>query len=309
VDSIQIKYLNQIETISAVKVLISFCHKVVKDRLFIVEYAIADIAEDSKVSENTTRRAIKELVDLKFIEVISTGRGHATARYKVLIEVPFPRPAEVEPQKIEGHKIEPPKVEPLKWEKAVAVRKNEHKQEDNIINNINNIDLININLLREDINSLSVVNSNIYMNDKELGQIANRVMREVFLPNAIGSKPSYWFPQQMKLMKDLLVQWRTEQVVAAIRYWTKINPPPTGVSSLRFLMFKRKNTSNLMHALDYWKQEYINTVAHEDAEAKAAEAISRAEEAEKKMMQEAEQVANMSDADFLANLFGGIKRG
>lgn len=302
-DSIQIKYLKQVKTISAVMVLVSFCLKAERDKALSFEYAMSAIAEDSNISKNTVRRAIEELEELNFIRTESTGKGSTTATYRLLIEMPS-----MGPQEVGGHTVEPPKVEPLEWQKTVAARKKRDSQEQEIALNILKIDFNNINLLRDDINSLSILNTNLYMNDKELGQLANRVMKEVFLPMTSGTKPSYWFPAQMKIMKDLLVQWRTEQVVAAIRYWTEINPPANGITSLKYLLFERKGTSNFMHGLDYYKQQYLANVGElerEKNELKVAEILRKEAEEAARKEEERKAVASMSNDDFIRQLLGG----
>lgn len=302
-DSIKIEYLKQMKTISAVSVLISFCQKAEREQSLDIEYAISDIAEDSGISKNTTRRAIEELVELKLISVICIGKGNITTTYKILFDLPSVGPQDVGPQEVEGLI-----TDSLQWQKSVATRKKAVSQEQEVINNIKNIDFNTLNLLKDDINSLSVVNSNIYMTDKELGQLANRVMREVFLPLTTGTKAQWWFPAQMKIMKDLLVQWRTEQVVAAIRYWTEINPPANGISSLKYLLYERKGTSNFMHGLDYYKQQYVanaSVLEKEKHEQVVAEALRREDEIERQKEEDRKAVNDMSDADFIRSLLGG----
>lgn len=110
-------------------------------------------------------------------------------------------------------------------------------------------------VVKEDINSLSVVNQNLYVkSDYELGQEASRVLKWWFDCNGLNrDRPGRYFSQQMNCLKDLLVKYRTEQVVAAVKYYTLVNPPNKGMHSIVFLKYKR----NVMKALDYYKGLYL----------------------------------------------------
>jgi hypothetical protein len=148
------------------------------------------------------------------------------------------------------------------------------------------------------------------LTDEELGKLARRVLMEWFLPlSKVKSQNKWFFPQQMKLIKDLLVKWRTEQVLAGIQYWASVNPPKDGIKSVAWLNFEKKKVSHIMVALDYYKQQYLLTqadVEEEERKAKVEEMKVNALEIVRKKQEEKKRVAEMSDNDFLSDLLGGF---
>jgi biotin operon repressor len=304
------KYLKKVKTMSALKVLVAFFVKADKEGDSF-EYSLSDISKDSGVSKNTIRKAVQELMDLGFI--VFNSQAGQTNKYRVTVSnSAIPKVDTLKGKTVS--KVDTPKNktvakadtvksgQELEWSRAVASSEDEQKV---IIN-----DLKDINILKEDINSLTILNNNLFLNDKELGQLAKKIFTEKFLPVCgDGKKQAYWFAQQMKIMKDLLVEYRTEQVIAGIEYWGKINRPKNGLSSLVYLKFKKKNGTNMMEALDYFKSEYLK-VADEleknSREAILADRIREVEEKKKVAKEEKKVVDNMTDDDFLSNLLGGF---
>jgi hypothetical protein len=315
--SIPIKTLQKIETISAFKVLVYLYEKSHDDG--IIRISMNNIADDSGIPRNSVKRGLQELLDKNIVEQIATGHGNHPSTYKVSkIDIP----------KIDMPKVDSPtdgpkenylKQEIQGYRKAVGARieddcgpKVDHMEKDNIINNIIYKDFKEYNLYHNDINSISLPNDNHKLNDEQLGKLARRVLIEWFLPLAelkTKQKKSF-YPQQMKLLKDLLVMWRTDQVLAGIYYWTKVNPPKNGLSSVMWMKLEKKNISHMMIALDYFKQQFIKKqgeleeeVRLEKVEKMKAKAIAIAKE---KMEQKA-KVDEMSANDFLNDLLGGVK--
>lgn len=321
-NSVPIQYLSKLKTISALKVLVVFLamrDKLGKDQF---NYSVPSISEDSGMSQNAVRNGIKELVSLNFIQVVELHNDKSNV-YRIVLtpsksEVVGGAKSEVDtPAKVES----PSKSEVAKtraeYRFAVAGRKKkEEKQEEEINNNINNIDFNNINIYTEDINSLSVINTNIFMTDKELGKLARRILNEVYLPlSRNGKQDTRFFAMQMRCLKDLLVDYRTEQVVAAIKYWTEINPTPNGLTSLHFLKYKRKNrqgvmVSNVLIALDYYKQQFLAN-AHEfkkdEIEKKLADKAQREQEEKEAAAKRAEEVAQMKPEEFISGMMNRFK--
>lgn len=305
VNNIPLKYLEKIETISALKVLVCFFQK--EERT--VKYSISELSSDTGMAANSVRTGLKELVKIGYIKETKEKSKDRSRIYEVVlkIEPSIVDSSEMNSSKNEPSAIEPSKSDTLEWETATAARKKKTEEEPEVNNII--IDYDNINYYTEDINSVSIVNPNIYLSDKQLGQIANRIVRDKFAPRVSGTRHNSWFPQQMKLTKDLLVEWRTEQILAAIEYWTVFSPPPNGVMSMRFFMLKdRSGRSKMLEALDHFKADYLEHFAHEDAkfkiEQKQQEAARKAEEEKKRADKEKEEAANMSDDEFLKSLLG-----
>jgi DNA-binding transcriptional regulator GbsR (MarR family) len=284
--------LESIETISELKVL-----------LYLVnnnsETSIRQISLDLKTPRNSISSGLKQLVDKNIIKVIGT-KGHKTT-YGLTFEQ-----GEVA-QKLSNQK---PNDE---WKTVVAKRKDEDGSKTEHSSNIyiNIKDFKDINLYKEDINSLTTVNENIYLSDQELGKLARRILVEWFLPmtTGISTNNRAFFPQQINHLKDLLVEYRTEQVLAGIMYWVRINPPRNGINSLGFLKFKNKTTNNMLKALDYFKSEYINSLTsteNEEAFEKAKKTIEEKEAEQKRQEEERNKVASMSSDDFLSSLLAGI---
>lgn len=303
-EAIKIEYLAKLKTHAALKVLLALVAKS-QTHGSLFEYAVNKIAEDIDISENSVRNGLKELAEIGLAQKISSKKGTGS-----IFELPFlvtskSEPAKSEPPTAVTSKSEPPEG----WSKAVGARKTKKQLEQEIDDKISNI-YNYINIIHKDINSLSVVNTNIYLTDKELGKLANKLIRDKLTPYATGNKNTQWFAHQMKLMKDLLVEWRTEQVVAAIEYWTIINPTASGISSLRYLMFKnRKGTSNLMVALDYYKHQYL-AQAHEEERQRAEEMILKAQQEEAvkqaESAREKEKVDNMNNDEFIQSLMSSF---
>jgi hypothetical protein len=311
---INIAHLKQVRTISAVKALVSFLTKSETLGSKIIDYSRFDLSEDSGISLTSAKLSIAELIEIGFIEKIERKGSKATT-YRILIDNDQSNKDEVETDRLETDRLEtdrlevsPPIVENT-YKKACAASNKEEQESNNIIK-INNIDFNNININIEDINSLSVLNTNLFMTDKELGKLANRVFKEVFLPNLMVKNNSVsWHCAQRGFMKDLLVQYRTEQVVAGIIYWTEIKQAPKGITSLKFLMWKnRKGKTNLMEGLDYFKQEYIkNSHEHlgEEAEKIIVDQMRKKRDEEEEMLKQKERVENMSNEDFIEQMFSG----
>jgi hypothetical protein len=267
------------------------------------------IVDESGIARNSAKRGLQELLDKKIVEQIATGKGNHPNTYKV--------------SKVDTPKIDSPKVDTSSsvidgYKKAVGSKdeddlepKVDPTEQDNIINNIIYKDFKDYNFFYEDINSLSIFNDNLKLNDEQLGKLARRVLVEWFLPLAKFEKkmPPYFFPQQMKMIKDLLVQWRTDQVLASLKYWIEVNPPKNGISSVRWLMFEKKGVSHMMVALDYYKQEYMNTENESKEEVrkeKVEEMKAKALEIAKDKVAKKTKVDEMSDNDFLKDLLGGL---
>ena len=114
----------------------------------------------------------------------------------------------------------------------------------------------------------------------------------------------------MKLIKDLLVEWRTDQVLAGIYYWTKVNPPKDGMRSVMWLKFEKKKISHMMVALDYHKQQFIEnqTELEEEVRLEKVEVMkAKALEIAKQKVEQKAKVDEMSANDFLSDLLGGVK--
>jgi hypothetical protein len=267
-----------------------------------------NIIDDSGIARNSVKRGLQELLDNKIIEQIATGKGNHPNTYKVSkVDSPNIDPIETSPQEVQGYR------------KAVGTKRKDdsspkvdHTETSNIINNIIYKEFNNNNLFYNDINSISLANENHNLNDEQLGKLARRVLVEWFLPLAqLKTKQSkMFFPQQMKLLKDLLVQWRTDQVLAGIYYWCKVNPPKDGMRSVMWLKFEKKNISHMMIALDYYKQQFLekqNELEEEVRLEKVEVMKAKALEIAKQKVEQKAKVDNMSANDFLADLLGGVK--
>jgi DNA-binding MarR family transcriptional regulator len=317
--SISTEYLNQIKTISSLKVLIAFLAMGEKLGKKEFDCSIPKIAMEYGMSQNSVRSGIKELEELKFIEVVQRNADKTNA-YKILVttsrnEAPSPSNIEAPTSKVEAPPVIIDSQEKREEYMLATAARKKKEQDEAIENEINNIDFNNIDIYTEDINSVTVVNKNIYMTDKELGKLARRVVNEIYAPTLRTNQDQKFFAVQMRHMKDLLVEYRTEQVVAAIKYWTEVSPPPNGLVSLQFLKYKRKNrsgvsVSNVMIALDYYKQQFIAN-AHEykkdEIEQKQAERAKKEQEAKELAAKKAEEVANMTNEEFIAGMLGRFK--
>ncbi|RPK20039.1 hypothetical protein [Paenibacillus xylanexedens] len=305
-----LRHLKGLKTVSAIDALIAFLDMRDGQEEEVFEYPIGKLAEDIGISRNTAKFAVKELERLGIIEHVNSKSKNEQARFRIILECQNSAKQKTAKQKTAKQNIdmhEKPEKPDESYKKAVAGKKKSTDANPDIINNINNIDFKDINLYTKDINSMSTVNMNIYMTDRELGVLARRVMNEVFAPTLSTRGTSQFFAMQMRFMKDLLVAYRTEQVVAAIRYWTKINPPKNGVTSLKFLSWSKKGKdgtikTNIMEALDYCKQQYLaieHEMNREEVEQKRAEQLQREQEEKERLDKEKQEVEQMSSEDFV----------
>jgi hypothetical protein len=266
-----------------------------------------NIIDDSGIPRNSVKRGLQELLDNNIITQIATGKGNHPNTYKVSkIDSPKDGAKEKEEVVINGYK------------KAVGTRleddsspKVDHTEEGNIINNIIYKEFNNNNLFYNDINSISLPNDNHKLNDEQLGKLARRVLVEWFLPLAQlkTSQSRAFFPQQMKLLKDLLVMWRTDQVLAGIYYWCKVNPPKDGMRSVMWLKFEKKKISHMMIALDYYKHQFIEKQAELEEEVrleKVEQMKTKAIEIAQQKVEQKKKVDEMDDKDFLSGLLGSF---
>lgn len=283
-DSIHLSFLEKMTSISSLKVILVFANKHKKSGSRIFEYALSDVAKDAEITTTTAKKAIEELLAMNAIEIAEVSKGRTPTQFRYRADGwsldGFPSSTSGEWKRVTGSKQEEPDPLPK------------------------------VNFCTRDINSVSVVNNNIYKTDKELGKIAAQLLKEHFYPYCAKSpKPKHWFIQQTNTMKDLLVKYRTEQVMAAVEYWTQVNPPPSGISSMKFIAYENKQRSNVMTALDYYKQEYMK-VAHEDerkrAEEKIEEAAFASVLAEKKKNEEKQKVDQTSNEEFVSNLLSSL---
>ena len=304
--AIPIEILKKIDTISALKVLLYLHER--SHANGVIRISMNNIIDDSGIARNSVKRGLQELLDKNIIEQIATGKGNHPNTYKVSkVDSPKVDPVEEKKEVISGYR------------KAVGTRleddsspKVDHTDKSNIINNIIYKDFKEYNLYYNDINSKALANDNHNLNDEQLGKLARRVLVEWFLPLAqLKTKQSKtFFPQQMKLIKDLLVEWRTDQVLAGIYYWTKVNPPKDGMRSVMWLKFEKKKISHMMVALDYHKQQFIEnqTELEEEVRLEKVEVMkAKALEIAKQKVEQKAKVDEMSANDFLSDLLGGVK--
>jgi DNA-binding transcriptional regulator GbsR (MarR family) len=300
-DSIPTKYLNQLKTISALKVLVAFLAMSSKVGNNEFEYSLTELEKDTGLSINAIKKGINELVELEFASR-ENRRGTQKTKYKIttVSQVNI-----VEANIVQSNIAESDTQEYLK---ATGARKKKEQQESDIINNINNIDFNNINFYTEDINNInSVINTNLLMTSTELGKLARRVLLEVYEPrvNRVINDKQKWYGMQMKFMKTMLTEYRTEQVVAAIKYWTEIEEAPNGLMNILFLKARngRKKQPNIMIALDYYKAKYIKHYAHEkaaaEAETKRLEQLRKEQEEKQQQEEERKRVENMTSQEFV----------
>jgi hypothetical protein len=303
--SIPITLLKRVETVSALKVLVYLYEKSHDNGA--IRVSLNQIVDEAGIARNSAKRGMQELLDKKVVAQIATGRGNQPNTYKV---------SKVDIPKIDSPKVDPNQVSVEGWQKATGSKREPISdptdgQSLEIINIIYK-DFKEFNFLNNDINSLSRENDNHNLNDEQLGKLARRVLVEWFLPLAKFEKKQqskFFFPQQMKLIKDLLVQWRTEQVLAGIEYWAKINPPKDGMKSVAWLKFEKKKVSHMMMALDYFKQQYLeqkDELEEEVRKQKVAEMKAKALEIAKEKVEHKSKVDDMSDNDFLKDLLGGF---
>ena len=301
---IPIDTLGKLETISALKVLLYLHRKAHKNG--VIRISMNNIVDDSGIARNSVKRGLQELLDNDIIEQIATGKGNHPNTYRVSkVDSPKVDPIENHEQEIQGYR------------KAVGTRlsdnsspKVDHTENDNIINNIIYKEFNINNLLNNNINSLSLANDNHKLNDEQLGKLARRVIVEWYLPLAQpNSKAKNFFPMQMKLAKDLLVMYRTEQVLAGIHYWAKVEPPKDGMKSLMWLKFEKKKVSHMVIALDHYKQEYLKK-QHEVEEESRLEKVEimkqKALEIAKNKSENKKKVDEMNDNDFVNDLLSNL---
>lgn len=302
--AVPIHLLKKVETISALKVLIYLYDKS-KDN-GVIRISLNQLTDESQIARNSAKRGLQELIENKVVEQIATGKGNLPNTYRV---------SKIDISKVDTSKDDTSATDVLQYKKAVGSKSDEVSvpTDGQLDNNINIIykDFKEYNLYNKDINSLSIPNENHKLNDEQLGKLARRVLVEWFLPLAKfkEKKSKFFFPQQMKLIKDLLVKWRTEQVLAGIKYWTEISPPKDGMKSMKWLDYEKKNISHMMIALDYFKQQYINNeseIKKEERQSKVAEMKLKAVEIAKENLEKKLKVESMSDNDFVADLLGGI---
>ncbi len=310
-----LKHLKGLKTVSAVDALIAFLDMRDGQEEEVFEYPIGKLAEDIGISRNTAKFAVKELERLGIVEHVNSKSRNEHGRFRIILGSQNSAKQNSANQK-DDKQISANQnidnslgVEPdIPYEKAVAGRKKKAESSSEILNNINNIDFNNINLYLKDINSMATVNMNLYMTDKELGALARRVMNEVFAPTLKTRGAPSFFAMQMRFMKDLLVNYRTEQVVAAIRYWTEVNPPKNGVTSLKFLSWSKKAKdgtikTNIMEALDYYKQQYLaieHEINREEIEQKRVEQLRKERDEKERIEKEKQEVEQMSSEEFVA---------
>lgn len=296
--TIPLEWLEQITTISTLRVLVAFFKKAKSEGKGSFEYALKEIYTDSGVASNSARRALDELIEKGFIGK-EVGSGQTPNTYTINLAG-----AKVDGPRVDTSTVEPTTA-PEGWQKSSAARKKRVKpQEAESTNSIKYLDLFSFNLYTENINSMSEENLNKSLTDKEIGQLARRLVMEIFLPRLNTTVTNQWFGYQTGLMKTLLQNYRTEQVIAALVYWTEISDQK--ITSLRYLTYANKRGSKLMTALDYFKAECLKR----GGDSKMEEVIDRVagqEEIERqKIEQERERVASMSDDDFLDSLLGSI---
>lgn len=277
--------LKNLSTISSLRVLIAFVEKSEGD--FIVQYSINKIKDDTGISIGSIKKAIDELESKKIITIITNKNGFNEYR---LSECIFEHNS-FEQKVING------------WKKAVGV--DNKKPEPNLV-----IDFTTLNFYHPNINSITEENNNVHLTDKELGALAKQIMLKWFSPlSTEKNRDSKWFSYQMKLIKDLLVQWRTEQVLAGIEYWSTINPLPTGLSSLRFLTYKKYGRSKMMEALDYYKAEYLKNESEINKDKIIENKNKIKQEAEKRdriKKEERQIVDDINDDEFVKSLLSGF---
>lgn len=297
---IPIHILESIETISELRVL---TYLVKNENDSVAETSIRQISLELKTPRNSISSGFKQLIEKDIIKVVGV-KGHKTT-YGLTFK-----------HEQKATMCSKDEQSPKEWKTVVAVSNevsgSKDEQDNNILLNNNIKDFKDINLFNADINSVTNVNQNIYLTDSELGKLARRILVEWFLPMSTGintKSNKQFFPQQINHLKDLLVAYRTEQVLAGIMYWTKINPPKNGITSIGFLKFKNKTTNNMLKALDYFKSEYINSMTDtekEEAFEKAKKTVEEKEVEQRRQEEEREKVSNMSDNDFLSSLIAGI---
>jgi hypothetical protein len=271
-------------------VLISFVSKAKDSGSDIVEYSAFEMEEKLGISRNTIKSAITELMGLGMVIPIEISAGRRPNRYKLTLkesETPVKKPVD------DG------------WMKAAAARKKKERDAE-IAQNIKDINFDAVDILKDDINSLSILNSNIFMTEAELAKLSNRIVKEYLLRRVDieRSALSRWFVIQNRTGIDLLVKYRTEQVIAGIKYWTEVKP--NGKFGLGFLKYER----NMMKALDYYKAIYLSEKVHEVARQKSEELIveieAKKQAEQERMTEEKNKVESMSDDDFVKNLLGGF---
>jgi predicted transcriptional regulator len=281
-DSIPIECLKAINSISAVKLLISFLHKTKEST--IVEYSILDIAKDLSCSRNTARSALNQLIRNGLIIPVDTTAGKKPNTYKVSLE------REKEDKVIEG------------WTRVTATsREEEQKQE--IEKQTKEIDFKNMDFLDEDINSMRL-NNNVFMHLDEIKKLSHRLVTEFYYQKVIPPKDNSargkWIAIQKRICTDLLVKYRTVQVCAAITYWVEIK----GLVRMN-LMFLH-NEKKMTEALDYYKRLYLETRSHDDVRNRADEAQLLRQIEKEKEEQERVEVESMTDDDFIKKMLSGM---
>lgn len=290
------------------------------------EFSILKIAADYNISPNAVRKGISELIELKFIELVEKNSDKPNV-YKITMPYSNFEEGCVKNEHPTSSNNEHPhsKNEDVngreEYMKSVAGRRKKAEQQNSEIeNDINNIDFNNINIYKEDINSYSIINKNNYMNNDEIKKLANRVLREVFVPlnnpplPPNGRELGMWMAKQNRIMCKFLTEYRTEQVVATIKYFAEVAPPPNGVFSVYYYMLTKKTKygtiTNAMTALDYYKTQFIaneHEYKREEIEKKQAEIAKREQEEKELAAKRAEEVAKMNPDEFIAGMMGRFK--
>lgn len=286
---ISVKYLSQLKTISTLKVLVAFL-TISETEGNSVTRSLDELAKQADISVNGVKSGINELVKLDFIEQVGERKGKEKATYLLKINQPVVEVAVVETAAEGGY-----------------MRATGAKKKDDVAEYIDSIDLHELSFFEEDINSIQVFNVNQLMDDKEIGRLARRIVNEIHRPrvNRVIPDRVKWTSLQVMLMKRLLVKYRTEQVIAAIRYWTEIETSPNGLMSLSFLNAKSRKgrQDNIMVALDHYKTEYLSHVApvdaQEDAEQRRVEQLRKERDEQAKLEVETAKVENMTDEEFV----------
>jgi len=302
---VPLDWLEQIETISTLRVLTTFCKKAKSEGSMVFDYRLTDIYSDSGLAKNSAVDGLKELCEKGIITIVERGSGRRPNRFSINLAV-----SEVEPQDVAVSKDEVSKVETTtvlgEWKKSVAVRgQGRSEKESEIANSIKDLDLFSINLYTIDINSMSVDNPNATLSKKDIGYLAQRIVLEIFKPRLSMTVNAKWFGYQIGITKRLLAQYRTEQIIAAIVYWTEISDQK--ITSLRYLTYaNKKGTSKLMVALDYFKAEYLKQGGDNNVEEVIERIVTEESEKQKRLEEEKARVSSMSDDDFLDSLLGNI---
>lgn len=296
------KYLNQIKSVSGLKTLIAFLSKQNELATNQFEYPLAEIRQYTGLSINGVRNGVNELIEIGFLK--SEERKGRKKSYQIITGgVNVPIVVGDSGGSREDYKL------------ATGGRKKKEQTEE-IKEDIDSIDFENMNLYQEDINSVTAFNKFQFMGKKEKNRIIDRIIKEVFIPMArppIGKDDKAvvaFFAVQNRVLVTLLKTYRTEQIVAGIKYWTQVNPPTKGITSMHYLTFERKGLKNIQVALDYYKQQYVaNAHIHQkdEMEKRQEEVLRKEQEEKEKLEQKKQEVANMTSDQFVANHLSRFK--